>query len=42
MKFVRMRKKWGWEMWGLLGKNARWFLGFSRAVPSVHKKEQPR
>lgn len=35
MKLIRMHKEWGWEMWGILGKDGRWFLGFSRAVSYV-------
>lgn len=40
MKLIRMHKEWGWEMWGILGKDGRWFLGFSRAVPTAQRATQ--
>lgn len=30
MKFLWRENVFGWEMTGILGKNSRWFLGFSR------------
>lgn len=35
MKLIFGMKAWGWWMAGLLGKNSRWFLGFSKALPQL-------
>lgn len=29
MKFYCNEGPWGWRMWGLVGKDAKWFIGFS-------------
>lgn len=30
MKILFGDDVYGWRMWGLLGKNAKWFLGYSK------------
>lgn len=40
MKLVWRYEDWGWRMFGLLGKNYNWFLGYSRAVSLVETFEE--
>lgn len=35
MKFYWNEGPWGWRMFGLVGKDAKWFIGFSIAEKEI-------
>lgn len=41
MKLLLGTRLWGWRMFGLLGRHARWFLGFSMALPRPGHTDPP-
>ena len=41
MKLYLGTPGWGWRMWGLIGKNSKWFLGFSKQAVYQDYEQPP-
>lgn len=37
---VTATRRWGWSLYGVIGKDARWFLGYSRSLEPTRTKDE--